>query len=734
MNKIILLIFLSVLCFANEPFTKLIKSEENKIFVKFNTSIINKNTSKINLFVDSNTELTFIITKFEKRINGFKLVANNNNKNSLILTSKNNFIFGNIIYNNKKYSILPHKDLFQIVENNDSKVIKNDTNGISNPNKLKSFLTSLPIKKDLLNNNSEELVTIDLLILYTQEMLNYYGNSLPALIQNFVDIGNEVLENSLVNAKLNLIKTELYENTQANENYNIDTALNQITYDKNVNALKRLYNADMISLMRRYDGYSSTCGLGYVLDELSIFSAMFSYTVVEVKSSSENGYYCSDTTLIHELGHNFGCAHDRDHASIHGLFSYSYGYDQPHEFATIMSYDSPTINYFSNPNILYNGNYIGIEEGFSNSADCSKTIRNSKSIISNHNLSEVLEDGDTAINNILNGTLSDEYDRDSFLFLLKGTINFDFNYSNYYLNIYDENQILIYSSYRDFSLDLNEGKYYLVLSSFSDSNGYFFSDNEYNYTISLTSNDPSNIYSIVAQQKAFIERFYQNILNRSADTGGMNTWLDVIQNQSAAKVALGFFQSQEFINLGLSNEEFVDILYQTLFDRVADSGGRDIWLNQLNNGTSRIEVIYGFLNAQEFKNLADSFGVTQIRDIDQITEVPGYVNRFYNLVLNRSADEVGFNDWVSQLRAGTKAGGDIAKGFFNSQEYIQRGLDDSTFLDICYRAFFNREADAGGKNSWLSQIAQGATTDDILNGFIGSQEFIQLAASYGIEP
>ncbi|WP_321311669.1 DUF4214 domain-containing protein [Halarcobacter sp.] len=236
------------------------------------------------------------------------------------------------------------------------------------------------------------------------------------------------------------------------------------------------------------------------------------------------------------------------------------------------------------------------------------------------------------------------------------------------------------------------------------------------------------------QQQTFIERFYQNILNRSADTGGLNTWLDIIQNQSAAKVALGFFQSQEFINLGLSNEQFVDILYQTLFDRVADSGGRDIWLNQLNNGTSRIEVIYGFLNAQEFKNLADSFGVTQIRDIDQITEVPGYVNRFYNLVLNRSADEVGFNDWVSQLRAGTKAGGDIAKGFFNSQEYMQRGLDDSTFLDICYRAFFNREADAGGKNSWLSQIAQGATTDDILNGFIGSQEFIQLAASYGINP
>jgi len=258
-------------------------------------------------------------------------------------------------------------------------------------------------------------------------------------------------------------------------------------------------------------------------------------------------------------------------------------------------------------------------------------------------------------------------------------------------------------------------------------------------SLSLVGILQSNVSADTVQQTAFIERFYQNILNRTADTGGMNTWLNTIQNESATKVALGFFNSQEFVNLNLSNEEFVDILYQTLFDRQADSGGRTYWINKLNANTSKDEVMYGFFNGTEFKNLSDSYGVTAIRDEDQLNYNPygtsgvnGYVNRFYTLVLNRTPDDSGFNDWTTQLNAGTKGGGDIAKGFFNSQEYLNRNLDNSTFLDICYQAFFDREADSGGKSNWTTLLNQGGTKEQVLDGFIDSQEFINLANTFGI--
>jgi len=55
-------------------------------------------------------------------------------------------------------------------------------------------------------------------------------------------------------------------------------------------------------------------------------------------------------------------------------------------------------------------------------------------------------------------------------------------------------------------------------------------------------------------------------------------------------------------------------------------------------------------------------------------------------------------------------------------------------LDDCYQAYFNRLADAGGKQGWLDLLAQGTSRTQVLDGFSGSQEFIALAESYGIRP
>jgi len=741
MKIIIFTAFLNLFLFADFlPFSSFIDIKNNKTIVDLEFNNIEQR-KQIDLIIDSNNTITFSIDKYIKREDGFKLTGKDLNTNSsLLLTMKKGYLYGNITISDISYIISPFENnYYQIIKDDKSRVSKIDSKGVKNPNKKTSYLNKSVKQKNFIISNSNQLVEIDLLILYTQEMKDFYGDSLESLIQNYVDLSNEVLENSLVNVKLNLKKISLYDNFYAKEFYTIETALNQITYDSNVKALKRMYDIDMISLFRKYDGYSSSCGLGYILNELSEYSASYSYTVVEISTTDSIPYYCSNTTFMHELGHNFGCDHDRNHSSLDGLYSYSYGYDISNEFATIMSYDSPTINYFSNPNIQYNGNYIGLPEGLDNSADCSRTINNSKVLISNHKLPEDLEIEDSSNNNGISGILSSDLDRDLFSFSLSGFINFQFNLSGYFLNIYDEDQKLVYSSDRDFRQYFNEDTiYYLVVSSSSDNGLEFYSGSEFSYDITISSSFNNKVVNLT-DKTAFIERFYQNILNRTADTGGMNTWLNTIQNESATKVALGFFNSQEFVNLNLSNEEFVDILYQTLFDRQADSGGRTYWINKLNANTSKDEVMYGFFNGTEFKNLSDSYGVTAIRDEDQLNYNPygtsgvnGYVNRFYTLVLNRTPDDSGFNDWTTQLNAGTKGGGDIAKGFFNSQEYLNRNLDNSTFLDICYQAFFDREADSGGKSNWTTLLNQGGTKEQVLDGFIDSQEFINLANTFGI--
>ena len=231
----------------------------------------------------------------------------------------------------------------------------------------------------------------------------------------------------------------------------------------------------------------------------------------------------------------------------------------------------------------------------------------------------------------------------------------------------------------------------------------------------------------------FIERFYMNILGRPSDEGGLNAWLDVINTQSASAVALGFLNSPEFKNRGLDDVAFVDILYRTLFDRAGDEGGTSYWLEQLGAGKLRDMVVWGFLRAGEFKTLSDSFGVTALSAADESAYgVKAFTERFYTVVLGRHPDQAGFDSWVSGLSAQTLSGGDLAKAFFLSAEYVAQGTSDSNFVDTAYQAFFGRAADAAGNQGWLDVLSAGESREYVLNGFIGSAEFVALAASYGI--
>ena len=74
----------------------------------------------------------------------------------------------------------------------------------------------------------------------------------------------------------------------------------------------------------------------------------------------------------------------------------------------------------------------------------------------------------------------------------------------------------------------------------------------------------------------------------------------------------------------------------------------------------------------------------------------------------------------------------MARGFTGSREFIGRGLTDDDFLNVLYSAFFNRPADAGGFASWEAKLDAGMSRAAVVDGFIGSREFANLAASYGI--
>ena len=82
---------------------------------------------------------------------------------------------------------------------------------------------------------------------------------------------------------------------------------------------------------------------------------------------------------------------------------------------------------------------------------------------------------------------------------------------------------------------------------------------------------------------------------------------------------------------------------------------------------------------------------------------------------------------MSALTNGSYARADIAKAFFLSPEYLSQNTTDDAFVNTCYRAFFHREPDTGGKQAWMTALGQGMSREKVLDGFIDSAEYEAMA-------
>jgi len=119
--------------------------------------------------------------------------------------------------------------------------------------------------------------------------------------------------------------------------------------------------------------------------------------------------------------------------------------------------------------------------------------------------------------------------------------------------------------------------------------------------------------------------------------------------------------------------------------------------------------------------------------LQQTHQVQNFVKRFYQEVLERSADNGGLDTWTNQLIHKEKTGADVGFGFIFSDEFIAKDKNDNDFLSILYKAFFNREADSEGLSGWLSKLSSGISREKVLSGFTHSEEFINLANIYNIQ-
>ena len=108
----------------------------------------------------------------------------------------------------------------------------------------------------------------------------------------------------------------------------------------------------------------------------------------------------------------------------------------------------------------------------------------------------------------------------------------------------------------------------------------------------------------------FVRRLYELVLGRPAEADGLDAWTDRLVSgaEQGAKVAQGFFDSEEFKARNVSDTEYLQILYRTCLNREADDQGLSEWQAVLDSGLSRLFVFRGFVESDEFTKICSPTG------------------------------------------------------------------------------------------------------------------------------
>ena len=118
---------------------------------------------------------------------------------------------------------------------------------------------------------------------------------------------------------------------------------------------------------------------------------------------------------------------------------------------------------------------------------------------------------------------------------------------------------------------------------------------------------------------------------------------------------------------------------------------------------------------------------------DNTEEIEAFVTRLYQLCLGRNPDAGGFATWTAKLKERKISAAEAVRGFFLSPEMTNLGLSEEDFVERCYEVLMDRSSDAGGKAGWVEKLKNGFSKVGILRGFVQSVEFTKLCTSYNIK-
>ncbi|WP_459062700.1 M12 family metallo-peptidase [Stenotrophomonas sp. PSU-St15] len=291
--------------------------------------------------------------------------------NSVILVRSGDTLTGSIRKEGKLYRLRPLGNRHVLVEVDESRMPADHP---ADYNQLPKIPLPADDRIGIAQASSGTPATIRVLVVATNAAVAAYGGNMQSLVQLAVAESNQGYTNSNVGLTLQLAR---YETTSYSESGDFNTDLARFRgtsdgYMDSIHSSRNTYTADVGVLLINNASY---CGLA------SGIGSSASTAFAAVYWDCATGYY----SFAHEIGHLQSARHDLANDPSTSPYAYGHGYRyEPSSgtgWRTIMAYNCtrscPRLNYWSNPNISYNG----IPMGTASTADNQRVLVNTKHTI-----------------------------------------------------------------------------------------------------------------------------------------------------------------------------------------------------------------------------------------------------------------------------------------------------------------------------------------------------------------
>lgn len=292
--------------------------------------------------------------------------------NSVILVRSGDTVTGSIRRDGQLYRLRPLSDGRHVLVEVDEARMPDE-----HPADYNSLpMVAMPVsdRAGIAAASSGTPATIRVLVVATNGAVAAYGGNMQSLVQLAVAESNQGYSNSNVGITLQLAG---YQTTSYGEsgNFSTDLARFRNTSDGLMDSIHTSRNTTRADVAVLVINNASSCGLA------SSIGSSASTAFAAVHWDCATGYY----SFAHEIGHLQSARHDSATDPSTSPYAYGHGYRyQPSSgtgWRTIMAYNCtrscPRLNYWSNPNISYNG----IPMGIASSADNQRVLVNTKATV-----------------------------------------------------------------------------------------------------------------------------------------------------------------------------------------------------------------------------------------------------------------------------------------------------------------------------------------------------------------